>query len=135
MAKNRNDELLKTSWDINKKQPKKYLPVLASDTATFFSCPEVKVCVLFSYHFFSTIIVTLDKESTMKHLTKHFIIVVAGLILCLSITGCGGGGAKMEARTTTVGQELIDLQKAYDQGILSEKEYTSMKESMIKKNK
>ena len=55
------------------------------------------------------------------------------LLVTISLAGCGGGGAKMEARTTTTGQELIDLDKAYQQGLLTEKEYESKKKEIMKR--
>ena len=55
------------------------------------------------------------------------------LLITFSLTGCGGGGAKVDARTTTTGQELIDLDKAYKEGLLTEKQYESKKKEILKK--
>ena len=55
------------------------------------------------------------------------------LLVTFSLTGCGGGGAKVETRTTTTGQELLDLDKAYKEGLLSEKEYDKKKKEIMKK--
>ncbi len=60
--------------------------------------------------------------------TRSFMLM---LLLTLSLGGCGGGGATMEARTTTTGQELIDLDKAYQQGLMTEKEYESKKKEIM----
>lgn len=51
------------------------------------------------------------------------------------LTSCGGGGAKVESTvsTQTLGQQLIDLDKAYKEGVLSEKEYKKAKEALIEK--
>jgi hypothetical protein len=51
----------------------------------------------------------------------------------VSLVGCGGGGAnvKQETYTTTLGQELQDLQEAYQKGILTEKEFEKAKEALI----
>jgi hypothetical protein len=62
--------------------------------------------------------------------TRLFALV---LLAALSLSGCGGGGATMEARTTTTGQELIDLDNAYKQGLLTEKEYESKKKEIMKR--
>ncbi len=45
------------------------------------------------------------------------------LLVTLGLTGCGGGGATMEARSTTTGQELMDIDTAFKQGIITEQEY------------
>lgn len=49
---------------------------------------------------------------------------------------CGGGGSNAKSETTnfstTLGQELNDLQKAYDQGIITEKQYRDAKEKLLK---
>ena len=60
---------------------------------------------------------------------------VAGLFLAMLLTaGCGGGGdTSVQASTTTMGQELTDLKKAYDDGIISEKEYERSKERILKR--
>ena len=61
-------------------------------------------------------------------------IVMAVLIgLAPVIVGCGGGGTKVETRTTTKGQELIDLEKAYKSGIITEKEYEKQKKEILKR--
>jgi hypothetical protein len=57
------------------------------------------------------------------------------IVLGLGFVGCRGGGkAKVESTTTTttLGQELMDLQKAYEQGIITEKQYKDAKEKLIK---
>ena len=64
--------------------------------------------------------------------TRSFMLMLM-LLLTLSLGGCGGGGATMEARTTTTGQELIDLDKAYQQGLMTEKEYESKKKEIMKR--
>jgi hypothetical protein len=55
------------------------------------------------------------------------------LTLGVGFVGCGGGGADIKASNTTVGQELMDLDKAYKDGIISEKEYKNTKEKILKK--
>lgn len=60
--------------------------------------------------------------------------IVMGIILVsLVMSGCGGGTTvKSTTRTTTLGQELMDLEKAYKSGIMSEKEYKSTREKLLK---
>ena len=61
---------------------------------------------------------------------KQFIVgVVISVFLYVMLTSCGGGGAKVESTvsTQTLGQQLIDLDKAYKEGVLTEKEYNKAK--------
>jgi uncharacterized membrane protein len=66
---------------------------------------------------------------------RRILIALSLLLLSLSLVdcaGCGRGGeATVEARTTTLGQELQDLKAAYDQGILSEKEYNKKRKELL----
>jgi hypothetical protein len=65
-------------------------------------------------------------------------IVFIGLLIVFAagLTGCCGGGSttknETKTTTTTLGDELKDLKDAYDQGIISEKEYNASKEKIIK---
>ena len=71
---------------------------------------------------------------------KSFKFVASILILVwmvswtVSVVGCGGGGAevKHDVYTTTLGQELQDLEEAYKRGIITEKEYNQAKDKLIK---
>jgi uncharacterized membrane protein len=58
------------------------------------------------------------------------------IILTVSLGGCCGGGSTVKnestTTTTTLGDELKALRDAYDQGIISEKEYNESKEKIIK---
>ncbi len=67
---------------------------------------------------------------------KLFRICALVLIVLVSVNfvACGGGtDVKSETSTTTLGQELQDLDKAYKDGIITEKEYKKAKEKLIKK--
>jgi len=71
---------------------------------------------------------------------KIGIMMVAALLVLsvgLTTTGCGGrkATANVQTTTTTLGQELVDLQQAYDKGIITEKEYNDLKAKAIKKYK
>jgi len=61
------------------------------------------------------------------------ITVFIFLTLGIGFVGCGGGGTDIKATNTTVGQELIDLEKAYKDGIITEKEYKNTKENILKR--
>lgn len=65
-------------------------------------------------------------------------LCVALLSACFFILpACGGGGAKSNTsqsiNNTTKGQELMDLKRAYDQGIISEREYNKQRERILDK--
>ena len=57
------------------------------------------------------------------------------LSLGVSLQGCGGGGAKVQSQmnTTTLGQELMDLEAAYKKGVITEKEYERAKKQILQR--
>ena len=65
----------------------------------------------------------------MKSVKTVAWVVLLGL--CLLASGCGGGGAEVRATSTTMGQELTDLQKAKDQGLITDKEFENAKEKIL----
>ena len=71
-----------------------------------------------------------------------------GALLVLVLTGAfmggcccpgSGGSATTKSETTinstTTGQQLIDLQKAYEGGAINEKEYNKQKQEILDKSK
>ena len=59
-------------------------------------------------------------------------LAIAGLVtLSLTLAGCGGGDTTVKAETTTTGQELMDLKKAYEAGAISEREYEKQREKIL----
>ena len=59
-------------------------------------------------------------------------VVIILLFSGVGFIGCGGGGAKVKAKQSTLGQELTDLDKAYKKGIITEKEYNKAKQDLLK---
>lgn len=68
----------------------------------------------------------------MKNLSNAMLI---GLCSWTLLTGCVdlqvGGGATTRVQSPTVGQQLIDLQKAKDAGIIGDAEYQSQKAKLL----
>jgi hypothetical protein len=70
---------------------------------------------------------------------------VAGIVVMValagSLSGCCGGGTKEIKQTSPVnvetkssGEQLIDLQKAYESGAINEQEYNKMRQDVIDKS-
>jgi hypothetical protein len=68
---------------------------------------------------------------------KRFLVSIIAALVFISAMGTGcGRSSKAEikqAPQTTLGQELMDIDKAYKEGIISEKEYKELKEEIIEK--
>lgn len=65
----------------------------------------------------------------------RIIVVVIFMAMPLgAFSGCGGRGAEIRQQTTTLGQELKDLDDAYKQGLLTEKEYKKVRKQIIEKH-
>lgn len=63
--------------------------------------------------------------------TIFAMILVSTLGSCLAV---GTGGKKIEQQPT-LGQELLDLKKAKDEGAISDQEYNEMKEKLKRTDK
>lgn len=57
------------------------------------------------------------------------------LAASLGLTACGGGGANVTATSTTMGQELQDLEESREKGLLTDKEYDSARKAILKRYK
>lgn len=75
-----------------------------------------------------------------KHpLTKSFFILAAEMIsvALLLVFNAGCGSTKIHTQTNTnssVGQQLLDLQKAHEQGLINDQDYEKLRKTIIKKN-
>ena len=69
--------------------------------------------------------------------TKKTTLISAAILLALLTTGCaiGNKGKLYYNRTTTVGQEMIDLKTALDSGAVTQAEYDTLKAELMKINK
>jgi len=66
---------------------------------------------------------------------KFAVALICSIFLCVTLISCGGGGAKVDSTVTTqtLGQQLIDLDKAYKEGVITEKEYNKSKKALMEK--
>jgi hypothetical protein len=60
-------------------------------------------------------------------------IILVGFILTFFLCACVGVGTET-TQQVSVGQELIDLQKAHDKGAISDKEYVELKQKIMNRN-
>ena len=67
---------------------------------------------------------------------KLFINLIIVTLFVLVSTSCGSTKVSTQNNThASVGQQLLDLQKARDQGLIDEKEYNRLRDAIVKKNK
>ena len=74
---------------------------------------------------------------------SRILIMLVAVIMALSVSSCGclggskGGEAKVETttttRTTTLGQELQDLDDAHKKGLISDKEYKEKRKELLER--
>jgi len=61
--------------------------------------------------------------------------LLVSVFLALGPAGCGGGGAEVKSQhstySTTLGQELKDLEDAYNKGIITQQQYEDSKKKLI----
>jgi hypothetical protein len=65
---------------------------------------------------------------------KAFMIYSIVIISAVVVTHCGGGAnfkKDTPSYSTTLGQELIDLEAAYKKGIITQEEYNRQKNVLI----
>jgi hypothetical protein len=64
------------------------------------------------------------------------VIILSGLILGVTfVPSCGGPDTEIRQQqiTTTLGQELTDLDAAYKKGLITEKEYQKAKKDILRR--
>ncbi len=75
----------------------------------------------------------IDQERMKTNLPGTGTLLALGALLMALNTGCGS--TKVETQnSSSVGQQLMDLEKAHNQGIITDKEYEKLKEALVKKH-
>lgn len=59
------------------------------------------------------------------------LLIVGFFVLSLGLAACGGADVKTKTYSTTLGQELKDLQEAYEKGIINKEQYQETKRRLI----
>jgi hypothetical protein len=77
----------------------------------------------------------IEKETAMKKSIIPVMLALSAMLLCGGCIGGlnMGGGTKTEVRSPTLGQQLIDLQKARDSGAITPAEYEAKKAELLAK--
>jgi hypothetical protein len=65
-------------------------------------------------------------------LTRTLLAVVLASNVATGCLSFGGGSDTTTVIQPTIGQQLLDLKKAYDAGTLSKEEYERMRESILR---
>ena len=73
-------------------------------------------------------------ERKMKRLVVTFLAAVVMVGMGFTLTGCGSTTKTeiKESPKTTLGQELIDLEAAYNKGVITKDEYEKQKKALLK---
>ncbi|MGE0154021.1 MAG: hypothetical protein AB7R90_15505 [Reyranellaceae bacterium] len=61
-----------------------------------------------------------------------FSLVAALALPGLALAACGGGDDDAKPQLTSRGQQLIDLQRAYESGAISRRDYEREREKVLK---
>jgi Short C-terminal domain len=63
---------------------------------------------------------------------RTLLLSASALFLALSLSGCGGDEVVVQNTSQkTKGQELVDLQQAFDKGIITKDEYEKQKQIVL----
>ena len=65
--------------------------------------------------------------------TRFLPLTSLALISAIGLAGCGGGDSTVQASSTTMGQELMDLDESRQKGLISDKEYDKAKKEILKR--
>ena len=78
--------------------------------------------------------VTLERIITRLSASSLAGMISLALLVVVN-TGCGSTKVSTHNNTNaSVGQQLLDLEKAHNQGLITDKDYDKLKKAIIKKN-
>ena len=70
-------------------------------------------------------------RTTARTATRRSVLA-AVVLIAVTTAACGGGGARTEVSAgPSRGQELIDLKKAYESGIITKEEYDKQRKKVL----
>ena len=76
----------------------------------------------------------MKTRSILSKLCLLFRIMGTVLVILFLAMVSGCGSTKVSTQTnTSVGQQLLDLQRAHDQGIINDQEYERLRKAIVKK--
>jgi hypothetical protein len=79
----------------------------------------------------------IKRNPEYKSMKKLFVPALIGLAVTTLLTGCLnlqlGGGSTTKPQSPTVGQQLIDLQRAKEVGAINDAEYQQQKARLLGK--
>ena len=64
-------------------------------------------------------------------MAKKLLLITLLAFAAAPLTACGGGKQTTNVKATTTGPELADLQKALDEGLITEKEYEKKRKDIL----
>lgn len=73
---------------------------------------------------------------SVRAVVAALVVLFTVFIVVPALVGCGGGTEVKQSTSiysTTLGQELQDLDGAYQKGLITEKEYKEAKQKLIKR--
>jgi hypothetical protein len=59
------------------------------------------------------------------------VLAAVALMSLGTLSGCGGAEVETSHTTATTGQQLMDLQKAYEAGIITQQEYEQQRKKLL----
>ena len=65
---------------------------------------------------------------------KKSVVAATLLAMTMGLSACGSSTKTVVAQKETQGKQLLDLQEAYDKGVITESEYKKTKDKILKSN-